>query len=544
MATAEKYPVTVPRHYVWWFPGSPVKVYLDLHVIEQLQERLRDTGPGVTEQGLLFGSTPEGATEVSDFEPAYNRSVPDMIAALPEEQRKHLLVGYYRAEWGDTLRLNENDSSLAKQCFAEAYQVFLVIQPNGFAPPNAAFFFHDGSHQMAELALMEFPFDASLLATEERDRIRRSQQATIEQPVAIQPPTFPESNGPRTAGRGVLKKAALFLFAVVIGAATLINIPSLQERLSPIWKAFSNPPTTTAPSAPPSSHPVIGLHAKRQDRDLELTWNRESAWIATATSGLISIDDGSSKRQIALDSKQLRDGSILYSPATDQVLIQLAVSTPTGAVTEAVTVIFAQSDKPQTHSVEVSGPFSGAALGQRAGSNSTPAVQAPKPFTLPPTTNPRSPMAPPLNEPPALWSNPNPVPAPASIDIVQTSGPPLMPRSAASKEPLEDAPSNSLHPPAASTSPAYHPPVPTRKITPEFPMELKSVIIKPQVVEVRVTIDKTGKVLRAEPVNQGNIHKLLIDAALRAAPFWKFQPARRGEEPVLSETILRFVFTP
>ncbi len=115
---------------------------MDLSVIQGLQARLRDSGPGRAEHGLLFGRVLQGAIEILEYQPVSNRSVPETIAKLPAEPRKRLLIGYYRTtEHGGALSLNESDLFLFKTFFGKPYQVFLLIQPNAFAPPNATFFF-------------------------------------------------------------------------------------------------------------------------------------------------------------------------------------------------------------------------------------------------------------------------------------------------------------------------------------------------------------------------------------------------------------------
>ena len=325
---------TDPRHYVWWFPGSPIRVHVDLRVIEGLQNRLGDTGRGIAEQGLLFGRVLEGSTEIFEFQPASHRTVPEMIAELAAEPGKRLLVGYYRTEHGDMLRLNEDDLSLFKMSFDKPYHVFLVIQPTSFAPPNATFFFSCGDHRMSEFPYLEFPLDASLLATEERDRISRCQQAT-EPTTAVQHSLPPESGTVRTGGRVFLKIAAGALVAGVLLAVPWIGSPVIRERSARLWSSIWRPQQPPAPFPSSSSSPHIGLQAKRQDRDLELTWDRQSPWISSATSAMITIEDGSGIRQIPLNSQQIRGESILYLPTSDQVLIQLTVTTPTGVATES-----------------------------------------------------------------------------------------------------------------------------------------------------------------------------------------------------------------
>ena len=317
MATTETLVPADPKHYVWWFPGSPVKVHIDLQVVQRLKDGLPGTG---TSEGLLFGRVQNGAAEILDFQPASNGNVRNMIAALPNEHGKRFLMGYYRTEEGDTFHLNTDDVSLAEECFRKPYHVFLMIHSNGFGAPNATFFFHDGDRKMADFAFLEFPLDPSLLAIEERDRIQRSQHAATTHSLEIPSP----APDPSTAGSpgnksSVLLKAAGWTgsIALVFALGTLVISPSFRERF--VNRPAINPSAASSISSSasqPSSRPLIALKAKRQNGDLEFTWNRESALIRTATSGVISIQDGESqsKRQIALDSTQVRGGSLLLLP--------------------------------------------------------------------------------------------------------------------------------------------------------------------------------------------------------------------------------------
>ena len=181
--------------------------------------------------------------------------------------------------------------------------------------------------------------------------------------------------------------------------ATWITTPSFRTRSSQAWSALWGPSAVRS-SSPSRSYPHIGLQARTQDRDLEVSWNRESPWITAATSGLISIEDGASKRQITLDSQQLRGERILYSPTSDQVLIQLTITTSGAVATESVRVLLLQSGKAKTTSPEVF-QSSSTAVETRARPQSTQLTQALKPFTGPsiPMSN-ASPAVPLLNGPP------------------------------------------------------------------------------------------------------------------------------------------------
>jgi outer membrane biosynthesis protein TonB len=60
-------------------------------------------------------------------------------------------------------------------------------------------------------------------------------------------------------------------------------------------------------------------------------------------------------------------------------------------------------------------------------------------------------------------------------------------------------------------------------------------------ITVRVEIDSGGRVVSAEPVEvKTPAQKLLAPEATQAARLWRFDPARRNEQPVASEALLKF----
>jgi hypothetical protein len=554
MATTDTLAPADPKHYVWWFPGSPVKVHLDLGVVQRLKDGLRGTEAGISGEGLLFGRVKNGAAEILDFQPASNGNLPKMIAALPNDHGKRFLMGYYRTEKSDILQLNAKDVALAEECFRKPYHVFLVIHSNGFASPNATFFFHDGDGRMADFAFLEFPLDPSLLAIAERDRIQRSEHEANEAKTlsleASSPDPDPSVPGPSTVHgsgneRRVLLKATGWIcsIALVFTLGALVNNPPLRERIANLRRAIFNPPAAASSSSSasqPSSLPLIALHAKRQNGDVELTWNRASALIRTATSGVISIQDGESKskRQIALDATQVRGGSLLYSPTSDQILMQLTVTTPTDTVTESVMVILPKAGSPQTYPLTAAKPPSEsiAALPPPT----LPSVllsKSSRPFTQPLMAQGAPSPAPqiPADSPP-IKLNLDPATAAAPNLLTQIPGPvPPTPLTHSSQSAAQTAP-------PASIVIKYQPAVAVKKIAPTFPAELQSLAVTRKVIEVTVTIDKNGTVTKAEPVPQKNISLFLINSAVTAARLWKFQPAMRDNKPLSSESVLQFVF--
>jgi hypothetical protein len=536
MATIETLVPADPKHYVWWFPGSPVKVHLDLQVVQRLKERLRSNGPGTSEEGLLFGRALDGAAEILDFQPASGSNVPNMIAALPNEQSRRSLMGYYRTEDGDTFHLNANDVSLAEGVFRKPYQVFLMIHSNGFGSPNATFFFHDGDRRMADFAFLEFPFDPSLLAVEERDRLLRSRDAamehSVEAPAASPAPESSTAVRPPNKSRVLLKAAgATCAIALIFALGTLVDNHSFRERAAKLFRAASTPATVNSSSSPAQSPslPSMALHAERQNSDLQLTWNRGSALIANALSGVISIHDGESNRQIVLDSTQVRGGSLLYSPTSDQILLQLTVTTPAGTVTESVMVVLPMVGSPQTYILPAKSSSAPTAPPQPP-LDSVPLARASRPFAAPSGSHDTpSPASPILTDSPPLKLNLDPAATLTPGFVLQTPLP---------QQPSPVTPSQ----PSASVIVRYQPAVAIAKAAPAFPPELRPFALKLKVIEVKVSIDKTGNVSKAEAIPQKNVNQFLVNSAVNAARLWRFQPAQRDNQPISSESVLQFVF--
>lgn len=101
---------------------------------------------------------------------------------------------------------------------------------------------------------------------------------------------------------------------------------------------------TRAPASPTTSSirpgAGFGLRAERSGADYVLSWNRNSPAVTSALWGLLSIEDGGSRRDISLQADQLRSGSVLYQPTGEEIRFKLSLVAPDQHVeTESVTVI-------------------------------------------------------------------------------------------------------------------------------------------------------------------------------------------------------------
>src|ERR1035438_8025764 len=63
-----------------------------------------------------------------------------------------------------------------------------------------------------------------------------------------------------------------------------------------------------------------------------------------------------------------------------------------------------------------------------------------------------------------------------------------------------------------------------------------------ELVGVRISVDASGSVVKAEAVPKPGLHPALRDEAVKAASWWKFQPARLNGHPVPAEIVVQFNF--
>jgi hypothetical protein len=92
-----------------------------------------------------------------------------------------------------------------------------------------------------------------------------------------------------------------------------------------------------------------------------------------------------------------------------------------------------------------------------------------------------------------------------------------------------------LHKIEGAESVAFVPPSPIRQVAPMKPANAA----ESRPVDVKVFIDESGSVTRAQLLTKGND---LSAGALNAARQWQFTPARKHDRPVVSEMVLHFRF--
>lgn len=523
--------------YTWVFPGSPIKVRLALTVVERLQAYLRSHEDTC---GLLLGDLAGDATEIHDF--AVGLPTPrDRIAASAASA-----AGYFRITRESVLRLNEADFQLIETLFRNPRQVFLVIQHPESGAANATFFFWDEGRVCGDFALLEFPFDASLLALAEQNRIETAQKRLALQEPASESET---SAGARPRTRRERKGSAVYwVLAVAILAATAVG------AIAVLWPFPFRIPLSAglAPAARPSSEVVskpgeqtpLGLQAERHNGDVKLTWDREAGPVRNATSGVLEIVDGDKNRKITLEPMQLRSGSVLYAPSSEQVQVQLNVLGPNTMVSESILILLPGSGSEQTQPAIRQGTVEAATRPSLSKSH-----EPIKSFVLPPALQkPQAPADPgPIPAAPVLPEYKAKVPVSLPPSLVTTGMPAAPPARSAESKPAAPPVSNPRSSDATQTEKGVSAtaPVILRTVLPTFPQELKRFIVSQKTVAVQVEIDDAGKVTSAKALPaKERIPQFMVDAAISAARLCKFKPAMAGTQPVNSYMVLEFLFKP
>jgi hypothetical protein len=91
----------------------------------------------------------------------------------------------------------------------------------------------------------------------------------------------------------------------------------------------------------------------------------------------------------------------------------------------------------------------------------------------------------------------------------------------------------------------FVPPRPVRDASPEVPPELRHRIQQEVPIDVKVYVDRAGKVEFAELLSNGSgSNRELASLAVFSSRHWEFSPAHLGDETVPAEVVLRFRFGP
>jgi len=528
-----------------------------LSVVERLAPEVRRACDVVPEHsveigGLLLGTADfksSPVVEIKDFVPflseyrqdhkfilseADQRKLENKLTAIRKERADGLtIVGYYRSHTGTGLSLNESDVALAEAHFYDPADVFLLVKPSTDGSSTAGFFFWDNGRIDSEFTFLEFPFDARLLTggrvkpsildrapeVTAFERPESGPQFAAAQTVEAEPQAPPVRD--RRRATHSLPWLWYPLFTVLMIALGAVGYQALLK-----WTPAAPGEATVASDAP-----ALALRVERKDNDLRVSWNRKATALIQAKDATLSIRDGDAQQQeLRLTLEQLRYGSVLYTPANASVQFRLEVTAPDDTKTsESVLALTA-------HKAPGNGSEKPATVPRPAPANPPTghSVQDRKGFT--PSSAKRD-----SGEPVRVVMVDGPAqPAETSGQNQSAVREPLL--APTLQKPDVTGPASSTQ---RSPAPLYVAARPIRQTQPVLPGSVRRLIPSLVEVDVKVRIDEAGRVVKAEPLpSKEPVSSTLVGSARDAAMLWRFEPARRGNQPVPSDLVLKFQYRP
>ncbi len=550
---------TLPEFYTWGFSGAPIQIQLNLDVVRGIRKQIQDSekAPGLlSAYGLLTGNTSKpGITKILEFKSLKTLDAASIEAASSNASGE--VLGFYRTTAIGSVSMPEEDRALAMSLFCQPKSVFLIVETGHSSIGEARFCFW-GEGELFDWPVMPFPFDAEELAIHERRRlsrfVRKAPQSThaglapvaslldetadlaLEaEPVTAQAGTQPVAAASEPADKQRKRAGMGWLVAAL---ATLLA----GSVISGAFLYYRNGKVPASSSGAPARAEVkssIGLAVERRGNDLVVSWNRNAAMIAKADFGMLLIRGNEVSRDIPLTAEELRGGSVVYASTAEQVRFQLNVVAGEQVAREFLALVLPQTAErvPERPATVMSSPGGNAkvAAPQRPVALNVPAPAA-ELRQFKPVESPRAATVTPprMDEPPPV----------ASVSPVNGETLPLLARPVLTMAAPVEIPVTQKNPseetPAIAT--AAHPPVPTHQTVPALPTALRGAIWKATVVDVNVSVDLTGNVVKAEAVAKAGLNPLLRDAAVQAARRWKFQPAQFDGHAVPANIVVQFNF--
>lgn len=350
----------------WEDPGEPVAVHFHLNTIE-LMERDAIRAGNIQSAGILLGKrddTRHLSFMVENYEPipiptwkstdspfGDRRQLRAMIDRWQARTDKRLTVlGFYRNGGAEETGLSADDLSIIADNSGQLESIFLLIQPRvGKSSVGRLFAVRNGA------AIFEWsptPFNRSELSG--RGMPRTSEPRPVE-PAPVEPrpvesrPAAIEKSLPARVGEAPQRRAAASdaevergwempkKFEWAIGALVAVLLLSLGIY---IFRGAPNNPASGGKTEL-SGDSGLGLHLDRSGTDWRLSWDPNSAAILRATHGQLLISDGTLNKTVDLDASDLKSGTIIYSPLTDDVVLRLQVSSDDSAqpISESIRVV-------------------------------------------------------------------------------------------------------------------------------------------------------------------------------------------------------------
>ena len=109
------------------------------------------------------------------------------------------------------------------------------------------------------------------------------------------------------------------------------------------WTLFFRNPAHSRPTdySTVTSDSQLDMKLERSGAGWQLSWNTNAPVLSKPAKGRLSVTDGTLRKNVELGDAVLKGGAILYTPLTDDVVLQLEVDTDdvSEPITESVGVV-------------------------------------------------------------------------------------------------------------------------------------------------------------------------------------------------------------
>jgi len=337
MSTGTQFGYDPANYYVWPAPGG-FSIHLSLHVVRELASQVAGS---VEVHGILLGRTvlgPFAATMADDFVVIPPTEDFDNARRVADASGRGLrVIGYFRSQRDGRLSLDARDVQTFDRLFCENGNIGMVIRAPRRGESDASLFYWQDSRIQPREFGFGFPFDALKLAAGHAGwRFAHP----LESEAAPRRLSFrwPQDTQLVAPSSGIRWSRLLSTSAIVVAAVIAMQVA---------WNSRGpgSVPVTEASSGAGVYETPLGLTATSLPAQLEIRWNRSAAAVAAAIEGSMNISDGGVTKSIPFDTRELQEGSVAYTPKTNDVSIRLQVRALDGGVTEQSIRVMANSVK-------------------------------------------------------------------------------------------------------------------------------------------------------------------------------------------------------
>jgi protein TonB len=359
--------------------------------------------------------------------------------------------------------------------------------------------------------------------------------------------TVEDSRAPAHLGKWIWILAAAALLAILV---CLFLYPGLLRHGS-------------RPASTGSAGGSLALRVEHTGTDLLLTWNRDAEAVKTASKAVLIVNDGEQHENVQMDLNQLRNGSIIYSPATTDVSFRLEVTSTDASKSQSEslrvlktrpsaippeTPVNGRLGKPDPGKPVDSGtvadvPPNGEALPEEAAQAPVEPKRTPRPFNAPPLESPAARLRAARNtdipEPPSTEAGAPSLPT-SALPQAQVSVPsPVPPPAAAPPSAATPAPAKPAQTNLRTSGRIVAPELVVRR-EPTYPPLARQARVSGEVM-LQVIVGKDGRVKQATALSG---HALLRDAAISAVRSWVYKPATVNGDPTEAPVQVKIAFLP